>query len=77
MTPGLATSSARTSTPASVTARLIFRRIASGSSSRSMMPCGDEDDLLILLAGSWRSVIFATVARMYGSGTGRSRRTGG
>ena len=33
------------------------------------MPCGDEDDLLILLVGSWRSVIFATAGRMYGAGT--------
>jgi len=33
-----------------------------------MMPCGEEADLLILLVGSCRSVILATVGRMYGSG---------
>ena len=51
MTPGFCSSSARTSPPASVTARAILRRIASGSSRMSMIPCGDEDDLLILAVG--------------------------
>ena len=33
------------------------------------MPCGDEEDLDILLAGSCRSVILPTAGRMYGAGT--------
>jgi hypothetical protein len=64
VTPGLASSSARISVPASVTARPTFRRMDAGSSSTSMIPCGDEDDLLILIAGSCRSAIFATSARI-------------
>src|SRR6202161_3714713 len=69
VTPGLASSSARTTDSASVTARLILRRVAAGSSSRSMMPCGEDDDLDILLVGSCRSVIFDTAATIYGAGT--------
>ena len=33
------------------------------------MPCGEEEDLLILLVGSCRSVILETAGRMYGAGT--------
>ena len=69
VTPGLAASSARTSPSASVTALMILRRIDAGSSRTSMMPCGDDADLLILIDGSWRSVILATSGRMYGPGT--------
>ena len=69
VTPGLAASSARMLPSVSVTARAIFRRIASGSSSTSMMPATDEDDLLILAVGSCRSVIFATSRMMYAAGT--------
>src|ERR1700721_4662075 len=70
VTPGLASSSARTTDSASRTAPLIFFRITAGSSSRSMMPCGEEDDFDILLVGSCRSVILDTAGRMYGAGTG-------
>jgi len=38
-----------------LTARAIFLRITSGSSSTSTMPCGEDDDLLILAVGSCRS----------------------
>ncbi len=69
--PGLASSSARTSLPESVTARLTFLRIDAGSSSTSMMPCGEDVDLPIFAFGLSRSVIFATSARMYGRGTAK------
>jgi len=62
--PGFSVSSARTSPPRSVTALEILRRIASGSSRTSMIPCGDDEDLLIFAVGSCRSVIFATPPRM-------------
>ena len=67
--PGLAASSARMSVPASVTARANLRRITSGSSRTSTMPCGEDDDLLIFADGSCRSLILATSGRMYGPGT--------
>jgi hypothetical protein len=69
VTPGLAGSSARTSLPGSVTARAIFLRIVPGSSSTSMMPAADEDDLLILAVGSCKSVIFATPDKISAEGT--------
>ncbi len=62
--PGLFVSSAWMPEPVSVTAREILRRITSGSSRTSTIPCGDDDDLLILAAGSCRSVIFATSCMM-------------
>ncbi len=62
--PGLFVSSTSMPEPVSVTARAILRRITSGSSRTSTIPSGDDDDLLILAAGSCRSVIFATPARM-------------
>ena len=37
------------------------------------MPCGEDDDLLILAVGSCRSLIFATPGRMYGPGTVNTR----
>src|SRR5262249_18483499 len=67
--PGLDSSSALTSDPISVTAREIFFLIEDGSSSKSTIPCGVEDDLLILTEGSCRSVILATSRTMYGPGT--------
>ena len=70
VTPGLAASSARISLPVSVTARAIFLRIAAGSSSTSMMPAADDEDLLIFAVGSCRSVILATPAEDVGGRDG-------
>ncbi len=69
VTPGLSFSSARISLPGSVTARAIFLRITPGSSSTSMMPAADEDDLLIFAVGSCKSVILATPDTIRAEGT--------
>lgn len=55
--------------PVSVTALLIFFALAFASSSRLTRPLGEDADLLIFTAGSWRSWIFAVSLRMYGFGT--------
>ena len=63
-TPGLSTWSKITSRPESVTAERIFFALTLGSSSRSMMPAGEELDLLIFAVGSCRSAIFAVSLTM-------------
>lgn len=63
-TPGLRTSSKEISRSESVTADLIFRVLTLGSSSNSMIPLGEEADLLILDSGSARSRILPTEATM-------------
>ena len=54
-TPALFSGSKMTSRPESVTADRIFLALTFGSSSRSMMPAGDDADLLIFEVGSCRS----------------------
>ena len=65
------------SRPESVTADLILRMLIAGSSSSSMMPVGDDSDLLIFVPGSARSAILPTEGRMYGSGTTNVRPVAG
>lgn len=67
VTPGLATGSATTSRPVSVTADLIFLAVTFGSSRRSTQPAGGRL-LLIFLSGDWRSRTFAAPAGMCASG---------
>ena len=68
-TPGLVSGSKTISRPVSVTAERIFLAERAGSSSRSMMPAGEDADFDIFAVGSCRSVIFAVSLTMYGSGT--------
>ncbi len=67
--PGLVSVSKTISRPVSVTAERIFLAERAGSSSRSTMPPGDEEDLDIFAVGSCRSVIFAVSLTMCGAGT--------
>jgi hypothetical protein len=62
--PGFSFSSKRTSVPESVTAERIFFADTFGSSSRSMIPPGEEADFDIFAVGSCRSVILAVSLRM-------------
>ena len=67
--PGFAAWSYVISRPVSVTAERIFFADRAGSSSRSMIPLGEDADLDIFAVGSWRSVILAAEPVMYGAGT--------
>ena len=76
-TPGLPTSSKVISRPESVTADLIFRMLILGSSSSSMIPPGEEADLLIFAVGSARSLILPTEADDVRLGDGEGRAVAG
>src|ERR1700754_2325649 len=68
-TPGLVSGLKWISRPVSVTAERIFFADLAGSSSRSMIPAGDDADLDIFAVGSCRSVIFAVSLGMKADGT--------
>jgi len=58
-----------TSRPESVTAVLNFRRIVSGGSRTSTVPCGVPPVVDIFFSGSWRSMIRAPTSAKTACGT--------